>query len=125
METLCVKDAATWTGTSEEIIRRLIRDGRLPARPRGQGPRSGYLIAVGDLERITRLRKRKLGSQRPEVEHVEFIESAPLFPGLPTPKLPPVRGSVRELIAYAGQCQRLAEIALSAARRRMEEGDRW
>ena len=121
--TLSTKEAAAWTGTSAEIIRRMIRDGRLPAVPVGRGPRSGYRIAAADLTRITRSRKRPLGSRVPSTEEADFVESAaPLFPDLPIPKLPPVRGSARELINYASTCQQLAEAALSRAARMLEKG---
>jgi excisionase family DNA binding protein len=118
MDLMNTREAAAWTGTSEEIIRRMIREGRLPARPRGKGPKSGYLIEDADLMRLVRSRKRPLGLQK----EAAFTESASLFPGLPTPTLPPIKGSTRDLIDYASQCHRLAEAALAVASRRLEGG---
>jgi len=120
------KEAARLVGTSAPVIRKAIRAGHVVARPRGKGPRAGYVIDVDSLQRWALSKGRLLGSRLPaEGESTEavFIESAaPLFPDLPIPKLPPVRGSARELIAYAGQCQRLAEAALSRAARLLERG---
>ena len=119
-------EAARLLGTSEQVIRKAIRAGHVVARPRGLGPRSGYVVDVDSLQRWALSKGRLLGSRLPaEGESTEavFIESAaPLLPDLPIPKLPPVRGSARDLIAYAGQCQRLAEAALSRAARMIEEG---
>ena len=110
--TLSTKEAAAWTGTSAEIIRRMIRDGRLPAVPVGRGPRSGYRIAAEDLTRITRPRKRPLGSQRSEVESGQFLPFGEQF--LPTLPLP-------DLIRYAETLQVLTQAALAEARRKLSE----
>jgi len=90
------------------------------------GPRSGYRIDVDSLQRWALSKGRILPGKVPGVEGTPeaavFVESAaPLFPDLPIPKLPPVRGSARELIDYASTCQRLAEVALSRAARMIEE----
>jgi len=122
---LTVREAAQSLGVSGEIIRRAIRSGILLARPRGTGPRSGLLVSIDSLELWARSKGNAPGGwvKASESRPAQFVEDAPLFPGLPTPKLPPVRGTVRDLLAYVETCQTLGAAALSAARRRMEEGD--
>jgi len=119
-------DAARLLGTSEQVVRKAIRAGHVVARPRGMGPRSGYLVDVASLRQWARSKGRVLPGKVPGAEGnpeaAVFVESAaPLFPDLPIPKLPPVCGSARDLIDYASQCQRLAEVALSRAARMIEE----
>jgi hypothetical protein len=113
-EVLSVRAVAAWTGKHPEAVRRLIRSGALPATPRGNGPKSGYVVRKAD---VLRLREQ---NQHEAV----FIESAPLFPDLPSLNLPPVRGTACELIEYAETCQRMAETALSMARQRMAQTQR-
>jgi excisionase family DNA binding protein len=123
-KTVTVNEAATHLGVSENVVRKAIRAGHLSATPRGAGVRTGYLIPVGALSRWAQSRNTRI--ERVTSEACEFVEEAtPLFPDLPMPKLPPARGTASELIDYAATCQKLAETALSMARRRMtSEGER-
>jgi len=121
---LTVTEAAQSLGVSGEIIRRAIRSGILLARPRGAGPRSGYLVSTDSLELWARSRGNAPGGwvKASESRPAQFVEDAPLFPGLPTPKLPPVRGTLSDALEYVTTCQRLVGAGLALVARMIEEG---
>jgi excisionase family DNA binding protein len=54
IETVGVKDAAEFVGTSRKNITRLIERGELPAMRLGLGKRDHYRVKVSDLDRLFR-----------------------------------------------------------------------